>query len=262
MPKSVASINSLVRRYKPSTRIEQITYLPQGVSNENYRVDTAEQSWLVKFYAKPLPHEAIAAQRRLAKQAACPAPLYVDEAHQGAIFHYAPGKVPEQFDVSQAVKCLQLIHAQPCSGPYLDLHAELKRYEHQPFYQAYAQALHQVVTDTKMQPEDMRFCHNDLIRQNIISYLGCWQCIDFEYAQPGDRYFDLAMLSISFSLTEAQQHALLSEYFGSEQRIDWVKFTAMQKLVAALNYFWYRANNTAHRVDEAKLQLDEILNAT
>ena len=86
MPKSVASINSLVRRYKPSTRIEQITYLPQGVSNENYRVDTAEQSWLVKFYAKPLPHEDDAAQRRLAKQAACPAPLYVDEAHQGAIF--------------------------------------------------------------------------------------------------------------------------------------------------------------------------------
>ncbi|MEO2281585.1 phosphotransferase [Pseudoalteromonas pernae] len=260
MPESVARIREIVHAFNPDIHIEQITFLPQGVSNENYRVDTPNNTWLVKLYAKPLPNNAIAAQRALAALGTCPEPVHVDDAHRCAIFAYLPGAMPGEFDHQQAVQKLVQIHTFTRSGSKLDLHAELAGYEKEVFYRPYAEQLEQVVTQTHAKQQDWCFCHNDLIKENIISYRQQWCCIDFEYAQVGDRYFDLAMLTLSFKLAEQQQQLLFEHYFN-EMNLegDWQKFIAMQKLVAALNYFWYQRQGVHQRVDDAKAQLDALL---
>ncbi|WP_105258220.1 phosphotransferase [Pseudoalteromonas sp. T1lg88] len=260
MPESVGRIHALVTAFQADAVIEQITFLPQGVSNENYRVDTEQGTWLVKLYGRQVPDAAIDAQRTLAQLGVCPAPVYVDKGHRCAIFAYAPGQMPSDFDGEQALLRLTQIHALPSSGAALDLHDELAGYASEPYYHPYAQALQEVVALTQATSEDYCFCHNDLIKENIISHRGQWQCIDFEYAQHGDRYFDLAMLTLSFKLSVEQQEWLFSQYFSAlELQGNWQKFKAMQKLVAALNYFWYARHQVQHRIDDAKLSLDTLL---
>ncbi|WP_105253814.1 phosphotransferase [Pseudoalteromonas sp. T1lg75] len=260
MPESVGRIHALVTAFKADAVIDQITFLPQGVSNENYRVDTEQGTLLVKLYGKPVPAAAIDAQRALAQQGVCPAPVYVDNDHRCAIFAYAPGQMPGDFDGEQALLRLVQIHGLPSGGTALDLHAELAGYANDPCYRPYAQALQEVIALTQAVAEDYCFCHNDLIKENIISHRGQWQCIDFEYAQHGDRYFDLAMLTLSFKLSAGQQQSLFSNYFRTMKlQGNWQKFKAMQKLVAALNYFWYVRHKVQHRIDEAKLSLDALM---
>ena len=183
MPESVGRIKEIIGAFKANIQIEQITFLPQGVSNENYRVDTTDKTWLVKLYAKPLPNDAIAAQRALAKLAVCPEPVHVDNAHRCAIFAYLPGAMPTAFDHQQALQKLVQIHTFECDAHKLDLHAELAAYEHEVFFQPYAHALQGVIAQTQAKEQDWCFCHNDLIKENVIAYRQQWYCIDFEYAQ-------------------------------------------------------------------------------
>lgn len=261
MPNDISLVKSVLQRASAAFEIQQITYLPQGVSNRNYRIDGRLNGelrvCLVKIYSRPLPLEAIAAQRALAEQGVCPPPLYVDDSQRCAVFDYAPGCLPSAFNCAQAVACLRKVHQYqvPVETPVLDLHFELAQYQNKRFYQPFAEPLQQVITDTKAQATDLCFCHNDLIKENIISHQQQWQFIDFEYAQRGDKYFDLAQLAMSFELSTEQGEHLLKCYFGELNDAMKRKFAAMQQLVAALNYFWYEQNQVTERAAKAKIQL-------
>ncbi|MFY8273495.1 phosphotransferase [Pseudoalteromonas sp. SSDWG2] len=260
MPESVGRIRELVAAFAPDIQINQITFLPQGVSNENYRVDTPDRILLVKLYGRALPDAAIKAQHALAKLGVCPEPFYVDAAHPVAIFDYLPGTMATQFDHHQAVTKLVQIHRYQANTERLDLHYELHQYRNEAFYQDYAAQLESVVQQTRTLKEDWCFCHNDLIKENVISHRQQWHFIDFEYAQLSDRYFDLAMLTLSFELSAREQQVFFSHYFNAIKLTgNWQKFKAMQKLVAALNYFWYERQGVQQRVAGAKAQLDKLL---
>jgi thiamine kinase-like enzyme len=58
-------------------------------------------------------------------------------------------------------------------------------------------------------------CHNDLLNANFIdSGTRVW-IVDWEYAGMGDRFFDLANFSVNHELGDADNDALLREYFGA-----------------------------------------------
>ncbi len=48
-------------------------------------------------------------------------------------------------------------------------------------------------------PFNAGFCHNDLVKDNIIVNASGMYLIDFEYAQTNDVYFDLAALAVSLT---------------------------------------------------------------
>ena len=58
-------------------------------------------------------------------------------------------------------------------------------------------------------------CHNDLLPANFIcsEERRIW-IVDWEYAGMGDRYFDLANLSVNNEFSEADDERLLESYFG------------------------------------------------
>jgi thiamine kinase-like enzyme len=56
-------------------------------------------------------------------------------------------------------------------------------------------------------------CHNDLLNANFLDD-GEIRIVDWEYAGMGDRFFDLANLSVNHEFGPAEDQALLTAYFG------------------------------------------------
>ena len=57
-------------------------------------------------------------------------------------------------------------------------------------------------------------CHNDLLPANFIDDGTRLRILDWEYAGMGDRYFDLANLSVNNGFDEARDERLLAAYWG------------------------------------------------
>jgi aminoglycoside phosphotransferase (APT) family kinase protein len=57
-------------------------------------------------------------------------------------------------------------------------------------------------------------CHNDLLGANVLDDGERLWIVDWDYAGMGDRYFDLANLSVNNGFTEADEEALLVAYWG------------------------------------------------
>lgn len=56
-------------------------------------------------------------------------------------------------------------------------------------------------------------CHNDLLNANFLDD-GEIRIVDWEYAGMGDRFFDLANLSVNHEFGGGADQALLEAYFG------------------------------------------------
>ncbi len=76
-------------------------------------------------------------------------------------------------------------------------------------------------------------CHNDLLAANFIDDGTTMRLIDWDYGGLGDRFFDLGNFAVNHQLDEAQERALLREYFG-EVREDDLRRLRMMRLVSDL----------------------------
>jgi thiamine kinase-like enzyme len=73
-------------------------------------------------------------------------------------------------------------------------------------------------------------CHNDLLNANFLDD-GDIRIVDWEYAGMGDRFFDLANLSVNHEFGEAEDEVLLQAYFG-ESTAARVASLAMMKFMS------------------------------
>jgi thiamine kinase-like enzyme len=62
-------------------------------------------------------------------------------------------------------------------------------------------------------------CHNDLLNANFLDD-GSVRIVDWEYAGMGDRFFDLANLSVNHDFGVDEDRMLLAAYFGEDRPID------------------------------------------
>ena len=62
-------------------------------------------------------------------------------------------------------------------------------------------------------PQAVVPCHNDLLNANFLDD-GEIRIVDWEYAGMGDRFFDLANLSVNHEFGEGEDRVLLEAYFG------------------------------------------------
>jgi thiamine kinase-like enzyme len=68
-------------------------------------------------------------------------------------------------------------------------------------------------------PQPLVPCHNDLLNANFLDD-GEIRIVDWEYAGMGDRFFDLANLSVNHDFTVEDDRRLLAAYFGAEREAD------------------------------------------
>ncbi len=68
-------------------------------------------------------------------------------------------------------------------------------------------------------PQPLVPCHNDLLNANFLDD-GTIRIVDWEYAGMGDRFFDLANLSVNHGFSVEDDRHLLLAYFGLERETD------------------------------------------
>ncbi len=68
-------------------------------------------------------------------------------------------------------------------------------------------------------PQPLVPCHNDLLNANFLDD-GTIRIVDWEYAGMGDRFFDLANLSVNHGFSIEDDRRFLVSYFGLEREAD------------------------------------------
>ncbi|WP_171045621.1 phosphotransferase [Pseudoalteromonas rubra] len=205
-------LRGLLRQAFGDASFRALRPLDKGLSNKNYYLELGQQGFLLKCYSNALPAMALDAQSQLAKVGVAQSPVVYDEHTRLALFEFVT-QSDEVIGLSeQLLKRLHTLHqfSFPKIG-HLALSPALTEAGQvltQPLYAA------QLRSQLDLFEADTCFCHNDLVRDNILATAQGPVFIDFEYAQYNDRYFDLAALCASFSLTVYQGHAMLSQYYA------------------------------------------------
>ena len=76
-------------------------------------------------------------------------------------------------------------------------------------------------------PQPLVPCHNDLLNANFLDD-GAIRIVDWEYAGMGDRFFDLANLSVNHEFGVEDDRRLLVAYFGVEREADLASLRLMR----------------------------------
>lgn len=75
---------------------------------------------------------------------------------------------------------------------------------------------------------DLVIAHNDLLAANLLDDGDRLWLIDWEYGGFNSPLFDLAGLASNNGLTEAQEHSMLDQYFGTSSEQQWRSYQAMK----------------------------------
>lgn len=204
-------IVAAVQRYNRQLTLSSITPLLSGLSNDNYLVCCQDAGFLIKHYRDHWPDIGLDAQQHFANRGFCPAPVWLEKVNRIAIFNYIEGDIAKRYH-PDLIKQLVSLHKHVVHTKSMDVAWELEYYKSNRLYQRYSKVITKALGVIKKLPSNLGFCHNDLVRENIIINQNQAYLIDFEYAKTNDIYFDLASLVVSFDMNVTEKQQLLDDY--------------------------------------------------
>ena len=259
-------ISGIFAAFDPQLKVLSNERLFSGLSNDNFLVRTAQQAFLLKCYREHWPAQGLAAQTVFAQQQVCPKPLWTDEVNKLAIFEYLEGDIAQGDYTLELLQKLIAFHCHDVVTEAMDIKYELDFYKQTRLYQQYQASVEDALKQIALLPRDEGFCHNDLVKENIIVNSQGMFLIDFEYAKSNDVYFDLAALTVSFALNDKQKNSLLSNYqqqLPAIQKFHYSlqKLECYQLVFLVLCICWYSARSVDNKMTELRTQLDCLISS-
>jgi thiamine kinase-like enzyme len=208
--------------------------LDGGITNRNLRLRAGGQDYVVRLPGKRtdvlgIDREAERAATEMAAAAgAAPAVAAFLPDEEVLVTHFVvgdevtPERLREPATLLEVAARLRAVHAGPplpsAFSPFRVVEAYLDaataRGAVVPADQSRAAALATEIEPLMAGPEHTPVpCHNDLLAANFIADGERVWIVDWEYAGMGDRYFDLANLSVNTGFDEADDERLLEAYF-------------------------------------------------
>ena len=92
-------------------------------------------------------------------------------------------------------------------------------------------------------------CHNDLLNANFLDD-GAIKIVDWEYAGMGDRFFDLANLSVNNEFGPDEDRKLMSAYFGTVRDEDLASLQQMKFMSDFREAMWGVLQSGISELDE------------
>lgn len=235
-----------------------VTPLTGGITNQNYRVDVAGESFVLRIGGtgthllgidRGREHACTAIAAQLGVGAEVVRFLAADDALVTR-FIVGEGITPEkaaQPDIlSRIVEAMRHYHAGPDFPGTFSPFATVRTY--------HALALDYGVTFPEVLPlvlslmeqieraigpvHTPRPCHNDLLASNFIDDGQTIRILDWEYAAMGDPFFDLGNFAVNQELDEQQCTLLLRHYFGEVHSADLAHLHLMQLGSDLRESFW------------------------
>lgn len=227
--------------------------LPGGLSNRNYKVDCADQCFVLRLddthtASLGLDRTTELKARKQASEAGLAAQLVFADTERGILLsEYLPGQVWGSEDLRDPHKLESLaafllkVHALPSLGKRFDSNEIAKRYLERlagnPVLYSFGQQCQQLVS---VLPVDDRncCCHNDVVAENIVEedrlYL-----LDWEYACDNDPMFDLASLIAYHQLDTKAVDILLNAYAGGADAALRERLEIQIRLFEAVQWLWF-----------------------
>jgi thiamine kinase-like enzyme len=251
---------SVVAAMPAWSRLEpEVVPLGGGITNRNFRVDIASQSFVVRLSGKDT--ELLGIDRAAEHQAATAAARagvapevveYLPELRALITrFVEADPLPPEDLErrevLEQVVRSVKSIHAMGRITSTFDAFGVVRDYRrvaeehgvHVP--DEYGSALafaDRIERAFGRAPIPARPCHNDLLNANFLVQEGRVLIVDYEYAGMGDLFFDLGNLSINNGISEDAQMLLLELYFGRVTRAHVARLKLMRVMSDFREAMW------------------------
>jgi thiamine kinase-like enzyme len=220
-----------VERLWPGRRAT-VTALSGGITNHNFRVDVDSASFVLRMGGADTHLLGIdrqverGASARAAEVGVGPAVERFVEPEGWLVTRFIDGRpiaveeMREPRTIRRVASALRRFHeAKPIAGRF-DAHAVVAEYRREAaergveIPQAYA-AAHETSERIRATrgPQALVPCHNDLLNANFLDD-GDIRIVDWEYAGMGDRFFDLANLSVNHEFGGGEDRVLLEAYLG------------------------------------------------
>jgi len=236
--------------------------LDGGLSNTTWLLDNGAAQAVLKFDAEPrgLPYRTRVDEARLQSLAAAAGlatrVLHVEDGL--LLSEYVAGEVwcgqsfRDTGRLEQLADALLRLHALPSSGIVFNALQASRYYADRIHGSATLVAQCVSVAERVGAPQELRFCHNDLVAENILWTSGV-RFLDWEFAGDNDPLFDLATIIEHHELSETLSLHLLDAYFDGEGATKWHDLERQRRLYIALLWLWL-----ASRPDSTPDELDRV----
>jgi thiamine kinase-like enzyme len=206
--------------------------LTGGITNRNYRVEVDGASYVLRIGGRDTGLLGIdrqvehAASLRAAEVGVGPEVVGFVEPEGWLITRFLgaqplpPEELRRPANIGRVAAALRRVHdAAPIPGRF-DSHAVVEEYRRiaeergvpLPPTFALAHSVAERIREARG-PQPLVPCHNDLLNANFLDD-GEIRIVDWEYAGMGDRFFDLANLSVNHEFGVVEDGLLLAAYFG------------------------------------------------
>jgi thiamine kinase-like enzyme len=213
----------------------KVTPLGGGITNQNFRVETAEGSFVLRISGANTNLLGIdreveyAANRAAAAIGVAPEVCYFLRPEGYLITRFIEGRpipveeIGRPENIRRVVEALRKVHAMaPIPGTFspfriVEGYTEIAQGCKVAFPETFGWLLErkqQIEAAFVRDPFTPRPCHNDLLNGNFLDD-GQLRILDWEYAGMGDIFFDLANFAVNHTFSEDQDRLLLEAYFGS-----------------------------------------------
>ena len=233
-----------------------ITALSGGITNHNYRVDVNGVSFVLRVGGNDTTLLGIdrtvehAASLRAAEVGVGPEVVAFVESKGWLVTRFIDGRgvPPEELRTPEGIRrvaaVMRKIHeAEEIPGRF-DAHAVVDQYreeakKHGVWIPAEFDHAHHASERIRRArgPQPQVPCHNDLLNANFLDD-GKLRIVDWEYAGMGDRFFDLANLSVNHDFRIEEDRLLLAAYFGSERPADLAALRLMRLMSDFREAMW------------------------
>ncbi len=226
----------------------QTSFLAGGITNQNYRVDIGDESFVLRIGGANTELLGINREYEYAATVAAaglglaPEVVHFIRPEGYLVSRFVEGRplppteMGQPENIGRVAKALQQIHALP---PIAATFSPFRTVED---YSQIAQQYSVTFPDNfdwllarKADIEDAfleepftpAFCHNDLLNENFLDD-GHIRILDWEYAGMGDPFFDLANFAVHHSFNDEQESILLQAYFDQTSPTDHARLKLMK----------------------------------
>jgi thiamine kinase-like enzyme len=244
-----------VQRLWPG-RATRVTALSGGITNRNYRVDVDGSSFVLRVGGNDTGLLGIdravehAASLRAASVGVGPEVVDFVESEGWLVTRFIEGRPvpPEEIrtpgGITRVAAVLRKIHGAAAIPGRFDAHEVVEEYRREavargvpiPPEFAAAQAASERIREARGL-QRLVPCHNDLLNANFLDN-GEIRIVDWEYAGMGDRFFDLANLSVNHEFGLEEDRLLLAAYFGVERSADLAALRLMRVMSDFREAMW------------------------
>ena len=233
-----------------------MTALSGGITNRNYRVDLDGSSFVLRVGGNDTNLLGIdrsvehAASLRAAEVGVGPQVVAFIEPEGWLVTRFIAGRpvpleeVRTPAGVGRVAAVLRKIHGATAIPGRFDAHEVVEEYSREaiahgvtiPPEFAAAKAASERIQSARG-PQRQVPCHNDLLNANFLDD-GEIRIVDWEYAGMGDRFFDLANLSVNHDFGLDEDRLLLAAYFGVERPDDLAALRLMRVMSDFREAMW------------------------